>query len=242
MSSSQRAIQRCYSFLEDKLFPLDSVLGKLFTATLIDQNKMFQIRRTTDPREQIAILLLECLSGRSINDLKRFCDILLESERDQAMPAHGEAGRRLQQEIQKIEREGPPSAPEHRSGPRPQSSSSSSRNQTSPSGTTGANWTFPNFPPGFPFSGGLPNIPPGTGTIISGNTIKNSQINIVGTVSNSYPQFNSGQPHPHGARAAGPRGGVNVGRSQEQATPTPRERQVPEQPTDGTSVIETSSV
>ena len=242
MSSSQRAIQRCYSFLEDRLSPLDSVLGKLFTADLIDQNKMLQIRRTTDPREQIAVLLLECLSGRSINDLKRFCDILLESERDQTMSAHGEAGRRLLQEIQKIEREAPPSAPEHRSGPRPQSSSSSSRNQTSPSGTTGANWIFPNFPPGFPFSGGLPNIPPGTGTIISGNTIKNSQINIVGTVSNSSLQFNSGQPHPHGTRAAGPRGGVNVGRSQEQATPTPRERQVPEQPSDGMSVIETSSV
>ena len=199
-------------------------------------NKMLQIRRTTDPRAQIAILLLECLSLRSISDLRKFCDILRESERTQAIIVHGKAARRLLQEIEKLEREGPPNASEHATGPRPQPSSGSSRTHSSASGT-GANWTFPNFPPGFPFSGGVPSIPPGTGTIISGNRIENSQINIVGTVSNSSLHFNRGNPYPQGPRPARPSGGGRVGGVQGQATPTSCERHVSEQPADGRSVI-----
>ena len=230
---SQKAIQKCYSFLEDKLSSLDSLLGKCFEEGLIDVNKMRQIRRTTDPREQVAILLLECLSLRSINDLRKFCNILHESERTQTIYVHGEAARRLLQEIEKVEREGPPGAPEHATGPRPQSSSASSRAHPSASGT-GGNWTFPNFPPGFPFSGGVPNIPPGTGTIIAGNRIENSQINIVGTVSNSPLHFNRGSPYPQGPRPARPSGGGRVGGFQGQATPTSRGHHDSGQPTDGT--------
>ena len=203
---------------------------------MIDRDKMLQIRRTTHPREQVAILLLECLSLQRINDLRKFCDILLESERTQAMYVHGEAARRLLHEIEKVEREGPPGAPEHATGPRPQSSSASSRAHSSASGT-GGNWTFPNFPPGFPFTGGVPNIPPGTGTIISGNKIENSQINIVGSVSNSSLHFNRGNPYPQGPRPARPSGGGRVGGFQGQATPTSCERHVSGQPADGRSVI-----
>lgn len=238
MSASEKAIQRCYAFLEENISSLDSLLGRIFQAELIDGSKMTQIRRTTNPREQVEILLLDCLSGRSINDLKKFCDILLESERKQSMFVHGQAARRLLQEIDKVEREGVPRAPEHRPSSRPHSSSSNSRNQTSGSGTS-ANWTFPDFPPGFPFSGGLPNFPPGTsGTIISGNKIENSQINIVGTVSNSSVHFNRGQPHPRGPRVATPRGGANGGYSQGQATPTPHDCHEAGHPADGMSVIE----
>lgn len=230
--SAQKAIQNCYSFLEENLSSLDSLLGKCFEHGLIDMNKMLQIRRTAHPREQVAILLLECLSLRSINDLRKFCDILHESKRTQAMFVHGEAARRLLQEIEKVEREGQPNAPEHATESRPQSSSSSSRANSSTPGT-GANWTFPNFPPGFPFSGGLPNIPPGTGTIISGNRIENSQINIVGTVSNSPLHFNRGSPYPQGPRPARPGRGGGNGRSQAQATPTSHDRHDSGQPTDG---------
>ena len=238
MSTSQKAIQRCYAFLEENISSLDSLLGKIFQAELIDLSKMSQIRRTTNPREQVAILLLECLSGRSTNDLRRFCNILLESERTESMFVNGQAARRLLGEIDRVESERVARAPEHRPGPHPQSSSSSSRDQTSGSGTS-ANWTFPNFPPGFPFCGGLPSFPPGTsGTIISGNKIENSQINIVGTVSNSSLHFNRGQPHPHGPRVAAPRGGVKGGYSRGQATPTPDDCHEAGQPADGTSVIE----
>ena len=243
MSETQRAIQRCYAFLEDNLSPLDSLVSKLFEKELINIHNMRHIRATTDPREQVSILLLDCLSGRSLSDLRKFCDILLESEDVQGMFTHGQAARQLLKEIERVKGEGVPNTSGPNPGPRPQSSSGNTGSQRSGSGT-GPSWTFPNFPPGFPFQGGFPNIPPaGTSTIIVGNKIENSQINIVGSAPNSSLSVSGGRPHPRGPQfPTGSGGGVNYSSSQRQAASQPPDCHPARQPADGMSVDQTHTL